>query len=175
MSEPIRLDPAVGAPSGGEAPDGRSAASAASTAAGSKTAVPPVGGSSGTGRAPARPATGGAPDEAIPMLTEIVDVPRYVAEELPESLAEVDWGGLAERVRENVTERLGRRSQLMLDELLRDSLQAVVDRAADSLAAELRDSLSQMVRDIVARAVTEEITRVHAEISKRGAPGGTHG
>jgi hypothetical protein len=28
-------------------------------------------------------------------------------------------------------------------------------------------SLSQMVRDIVGRAVTEELTRVHAEISRR--------
>ena len=108
-----------------------------------------------------------APDEAIPMLTEIVQVPRYAAEELPGSLEAVDWAELAERVRENVTERLTRRSQALLDAQLRESLQTVVDRAAESLAAELRASLSQMVRDIVARAVTEEITRVHAEIARR--------
>jgi uncharacterized membrane-anchored protein YjiN (DUF445 family) len=108
-----------------------------------------------------------APDEAIPMLTEIVQVPRYVAEELPKSLDDVDWAELAERVRENVTERLTRRSQALLDAQLRESLQAVVDRAAESLASELRASLSQMVRDIVARAVTEELTRVHAEIARR--------
>jgi hypothetical protein len=158
MSESTPTDP-----SGGPPRDGAVQAGGSSGAVESPSAE----------RAPARPLRGASPDEAIPMLTEIVDVPRYVAEELPETLAEVDWGGLAERVRENVTERLSRRSQLMLDELLRDSLQAAVDRAADALAAELRDSLSQMVRDIVARAVTEEITRVHAEISQRGGPGGS--
>jgi uncharacterized membrane-anchored protein YjiN (DUF445 family) len=116
-------------------------------------------------RAPAPKAPG--PDEAIPMLTEIVQVPRYVAEDLPKSLDDVDWAELAERVRENVTERLTRRSQVLLDAQMRESLQAVVDRAAESLASELRASLSQMMRDIVARAVTEEITRVHAEIARR--------
>jgi hypothetical protein len=115
-------------------------------------------------RGPA-PAAGG--DEAIPMLTEIVQVPRYAPEELPASLGDVEWAGLAERVRENVTERLTRRSQALLDAQLRESLQNVVDRAAESLAAELRASLSNMVRDIVARAVTEELTRVHAEIARR--------
>ncbi|MCA3177304.1 MAG: hypothetical protein O9345_24355 [Burkholderiaceae bacterium] len=106
-------------------------------------------------------------DAAIPMLTEIVQVPRYVAQDLPKSLDDVDWAELAERVRENVTERLTRRSQALLDAQMRESLQAVVDRAAESLASELRASLSQMMRDIVARAVTEEITRVHAEIARR--------
>jgi uncharacterized membrane-anchored protein YjiN (DUF445 family) len=116
--------------------------------------------------ATARPGAAGA-DEAIPMLTEIVQVPRYAIEDLPETLEEVDWSELAERVRVNVTERLTRRSQALLDAQLRESLEAVVDRAAESLAAELRASLSQMVRDIVGRAVTEELTRVHAEIARR--------
>ena len=47
--------------------------------------------------APAPRRTGS--DEAIPMLTEIVQVPRYVPEELPRTLEEVDWSGLTERVR----------------------------------------------------------------------------
>jgi hypothetical protein len=116
-------------------------------------------------------APGGAePDEAIPMLTEIVQAPRYVSEELPRTLEEVDWSGLTERVRENVTERLARRSEALLDAALRDSLQTVVDRAAESLAADLRDSVMQAVRDLVARAVNEEITRVHAEIARRPRP-----
>ena len=46
----------------------------------------------------------------IPMLTEVVQVPRYDSEDLPQSFAEVDWGDLAQRVRENVLERLLRRS-----------------------------------------------------------------
>jgi hypothetical protein len=116
--------------------------------------------------APPRPA-GTRPDEAIPMLTEIVDVPRYAQEDLPKSLGDVDWAELGERIRENVTERLTRRSQALLDAAMRESLHAVIDRAAESLAAELRGSLDQLVRDIVARAVNEELTRVHAEIAKR--------
>jgi len=116
---------------------------------------------------PALPQPPRAPDEAIPMLTEIVQVPRYVPEELPRALADVPWADLAERVRENVTERLVRRSEALLDAKLRESLQTVIDRAAESLAAELRASLSQTVRDLVARAVKEELTRLHAEIARR--------
>jgi uncharacterized membrane-anchored protein YjiN (DUF445 family) len=78
--------------------------------------------------------------------------------------------GLTERVRENVTERLARRSEALLDAALRDSLQTVVDRAAESLAADLRESVMRAVRDLVARAVNEEITRVHAEIARRPRP-----
>ena len=116
---------------------------------------------------PSAPPPAPGTDEPIPMLTEIVQVPRYGPETLPATLQEVDWAALAERVRENVTERLTRRSQALLDAQMLESLQAVIDRAAESLAAELRATMSQMVRDIVARAVTEEITRVHAEISRR--------
>jgi hypothetical protein len=109
-----------------------------------------------------------APDEPIPMLTEVVQVPRYATHELPRSLGDVDWAALAERVRENVTERLSRRSQALLDAQMRESLQAIVDRAAEALALELRTTMAQVVREIVDRAVTEELTRLHAEITRRG-------
>ena len=108
-----------------------------------------------------------AADQAIPMLTEVVQVPRYTSAELPETLSEVDWAELALRVRENVMERLQRRSELLLDDELKNTLQVVLDRAVESLAVQLHDTLSQMVRDIVARAVTEELTRVHAEVARR--------
>lgn len=119
-------------------------------------------------RAPARPA--GGEETTIPMLTEIVQVPRYAREDLPASLEAVDWAELAERVRENVTERLSRRAQALLDQQLRESVERIVDRATESLATELRDAVSRMVGDIVGRAVNEELTRVHAEISRRGNP-----
>jgi hypothetical protein len=121
---------------------------------------------------PRRPpgASPGGEEMTIPMLTEIVQVPRYAREELPASLEEVDWAELAERIRENVTERLSRRAQALLDAQLRESLAVIVDRATESLAAELRDAVSRMVGDIVGRAVNEELTRVHAEIARRGNP-----
>lgn len=106
-------------------------------------------------------------DEPIPMLTEVVQVPRYDTEDLPESFAEVDWGDLAQRVRENVLERLLRRSDALLDAQLQNTLTPVLERAAETVAHELHDALNRMIRDIVARAVTEELTRLHAEIAKQ--------
>ncbi|MGE0799243.1 MAG: hypothetical protein AB7O55_13075 [Lautropia sp.] len=108
-----------------------------------------------------------AGDEPIPMLTEVVQVPRYDTEDLPQNLAEVDWGDLAQRVRENVLERLLRRSDALLDAQLQTTLTPVLERAAETVAHELHDSLNRMIRDIVARAVTEELTRLHAEIARR--------
>ncbi len=103
----------------------------------------------------------------IPMLTEVVQVPRYDTEDLPQTLADVDWGDLGQRVRENVLERLLRRSDALLDAQLQNTLTPVLERAAETVAHELHDALNRMIRDIVARAVTEELTRLHAEIAKR--------
>jgi hypothetical protein len=115
--------------------------------------------------------TAEAGDDAIPMLTEVVEVPRYDRSELPRTLVEIDWAQLAMRVRENVLEGLLGRSDAMLDAQLRASLQAVIGRATESLAADLGTTLEQLIRDLVARAVTEEITRVHDEVIR--ARGGT--
>lgn len=103
-------------------------------------------------------------DDAIPMLTEVVELPRYDAAELPQALADVDWAHLALRVQENVLERLLGRSQALIDDEMQAGLEAVISRATESLAAELRMTLAQLVRDLVARAVTDELTRVHDEI-----------
>lgn len=108
-----------------------------------------------------------AGDEPIPMLTEVVQVPRYDSEDLPQTLADVDWGDLSQRVRENVLERLLRRSDALLDAQLQNTLTPVLERAAETVAHELHDALNRMIRDIVARAVTEELTRLHAEIARR--------
>jgi molybdopterin converting factor small subunit len=56
------------------------------------------------------------------------------------------------------------RSEALLDAQLRANLQAVIGRAAESLAADLGTTLEQLIRDLVARAVTEELTRVHDEV-----------
>lgn len=106
-------------------------------------------------------------DSPIPMLTDVVHLPRYAAGELPASLTGLDWSELAGRVRENVMERLLRRSEMLLDTQLRDHLRIVLERSAEVLAVELHDALSQMIRDLVARAVNEELTRIHAEILHR--------
>ncbi len=104
------------------------------------------------------------------MLTDVLQLPRYERTDLPGTLAEIDWSALELRVQENVMERLVRRSQVLLEEQMRDTLTAVIDRASQSLAIELRDTLSQMLHETVARAVREELTRVHTEIAERGGP-----
>ncbi|RPH67181.1 MAG: hypothetical protein EHM83_02150 [Burkholderiales bacterium] len=109
-------------------------------------------------------ATPGEGDDAIPMLTEVVEVPRYDPSELPRTLTAIDWSQLALRVQENVLERLLSRSDALLDAQLRSSLQTLIGRATESLAAELATTLEQLIRDLVARAVTEELTRVHDEV-----------
>lgn len=116
-------------------------------------------------------------DDAIPMLTEVVELPGEAAPELPESLAEVDWGALEQRVQDNVIDRLMHRSVDLLDGQLHATLNAVIGRAIDHLSAELHEALAQLTRDLVARAVAEELDRVHAEVARRersrpGGPGG---
>ena len=68
-------------------------------------------------------------------------------------------------------ERLLGRSEALIDDEMQAGLEAVLARATESLAAELRLTLGQLVRDLVARAVTDELTRVHDEIAgtRRGA------
>lgn len=116
-------------------------------------------------------------DDAIPMLTEVVELPGEAAPELPESLAEVDWAALEQRVQDNVIDRLMHRSVDLLDGQLHATLNAVIGRAIDHLSAELHEALAQLTRDLVARAVAEELDRVHAEVARRersrpGGPGG---
>ncbi|MCO5101828.1 MAG: hypothetical protein M9885_13215 [Burkholderiaceae bacterium] len=109
-------------------------------------------------------ASADVPHDTIPVLTEIVELPRYDAAELPRTLTDVDWAHLALRVQENVLERLLGRSQALIDDEMQAGLEAVLSRTTESLAAELRLTLGQLVRDLVARAVTDELTRVHDEI-----------
>ena len=108
-------------------------------------------------------------DDQVPMLTDVLRLPRYQDEELPAQLDDVNWSELAERIRSNVMERLLRRSTLLLDEQLGDSLNVVIERATENLAAELRSALSTMVKDLVYKAVDEELNRVHTEIAKRSS------
>lgn len=109
--------------------------------------------------------------DAIPMLTEVVQLPRYSGKDLPQSIGEIDWPELTLRVRENVLERLLRRSEVLLDSQLHRSLDTILERASRSIAAELQDQLAVLIREVVARAVTEELTRVQAEIMhQRGGP-----
>jgi hypothetical protein len=95
------------------------------------------------------------------------DAPRGRPGDLPPSIAEVDWSSLAQRIREDVVDRLLHRSGTLLDAQLASTLQPVLDRAVGVLALEMQDALNRMIRELVARAVADEVTRVQDEIASR--------
>jgi hypothetical protein len=105
------------------------------------------------------------PDDNIPMLTEVVQVPRYSKAELPKAIDDIQFAALSERVERNVMERILRHSEQILDAQLRDDLSSVIQRATETLAADLKTTLSQSIRDMVARAVEDELTRLQSEIT----------
>ncbi len=108
-------------------------------------------------------------DQQVPMLTDVLQVPRYQGSELPQHFDDVDWPMLAERIRDNVMERLMRKSSEMLEERIADILQIVIERNTENLRLELRDSMSLMIKEIVTKAVADELNRVHTEISSRAS------
>ena len=114
-----------------------------------------------------RPSTPTPEDEdAIPMLTDVVNVQRYHPDQLPRNFEDVDWSNLAGQVRENVLERLLRRGDILLDGQMNHALAPVISRAVETMTRDVHDTLNRLIRDIVARAVNEEITRLHAEMAR---------
>jgi hypothetical protein len=105
------------------------------------------------------------PDDNIPMLTEVVQVPRYSKAELPKAIDDVQFAALSERVEVNVMERILRHSEQLLDARLKADLESVLQRATETLAADLKTTLSQSIRDMVSHAVSEELTRLQSEIT----------
>ncbi len=137
-------------------------------------------GNADAGAAPAGDAAPPPPpgDTLIPMLTDVLTIPRAAGTELPESLDDASWAELSLHMRQNVVERLMRGAGTMLDTPLRETLDAVLDRHLRSLQSDLHESLSLLVRDLVSRAVADELARVHAEIQRRqrgGSPKGGRG
>lgn len=108
-------------------------------------------------------------DEAIPLLTEVLHLPQHDATDLPASLAEVDWATFAQQVQDNVIDRLMTHAQSRLDVQIREMLGPLLERTARQLVCDLETSLAEFTRELVARAVSEELTRVHAEIAQRGS------
>ncbi|MDO5102043.1 MAG: hypothetical protein Q4D91_03980 [Lautropia sp.] len=109
--------------------------------------------------------------DAIPMLTDVVNVQRYHPDQLPQHFGDVDWGELASQVRTNVLERLQRRGDILLDAQMNQALAPVITRAVETMTRDMHDTLNRMIHDIVHRAVTEEITRLHAEMARHNQGG----
>lgn len=106
-----------------------------------------------------------AGDEAIPMLTEIVDTPERqtgswhrpaaVAPSMPDAAHE-------ERIVTRALERLAGDPGL-LDELLRDAIDTATARFAEQLAVELRATLTCMLPEVLAPALREAVREAARE------------
>jgi hypothetical protein len=105
------------------------------------------------------------PEDSIPMLTEVVEVPRYSRTELPDAIDDVQWAALSERVERNVMERMLRRTEQMIDAKLNQDLTLVIARATQTLSADLATTISESIRDLVSNAVADELTRLQSEIT----------
>lgn len=121
---------------------------------------------------PTGPGTPSLPgdEDAIPLLTEIVEPPREPRTGLPATLGEADWSALARQVEDDVLVRLMHHSEALFAQSLRSTLDAVIERATVQLQLDLESAISQLTRDVVARAVADELARVQAEIGQQ-APG----
>ncbi len=105
------------------------------------------------------------PEDSIPMLTEVVQVPRYSKANLPDNIDDVGFAALSDRVEQNVMERLLLRSEQHLEERIKTDLAVVLERATQTLTADLQATLSQSIRDMVSSAVSDELTRLQSEIT----------
>ncbi len=113
---------------------------------------------SNSGSAPPKPGS-----EAIPMLTEIVEVPAYSAENLPKALREIDWDEVADRVRRQVNDHLAERIGAVLDVELHRALQTALAPAVDSVSRTLHETLRQRMQAAIDEAVALEIARVRVK------------
>jgi hypothetical protein len=114
----------------------------------------------------AAPKPGG---EAIPMLTEIVEVPAYSAENLPATLRDINWDEVAARVRRQVSEHLADRIGAILDLELNKALQAALGPAVDTISRTLHESLRQRMQAAIDEAVSLEIARVRMKKPDAGS------
>lgn len=108
-------------------------------------------------------------DDAIPMLTEIIELPALGPATLagPAAPAEIDWNAIEQRVRDDVAERLARRVDTVFVQRLDAAMQGALERATRQFSVELRAALTEATQDLVARAVAEEITRAQLDLAQR--------
>jgi dipeptidase len=109
-------------------------------------------------------------DPGIPMLTDVLQLPRRPDATLHATPDAVDWSTLAQQVQDKVMERVLRRVQQTMKEQVRSALRNVVERSVEGLAGQLQDTLAEMARDLVERAISDEMQRWHAEIAAGSVP-----
>lgn len=103
--------------------------------------------------------------EPEPVLSAIVSKPMVATEPTVAPVAEVVAAASVldaereEQIVQSVLTELQRRSDLMLEYRLRETLTPILARLCDTLIKEAREDLAATLRDVVSRAVAQELTR----------------
>ena len=120
-------------------------------------------------------------DNSIPLLTEVFQektvlparaakaahaqvAPADVNAELEEraiaSWTEPEWNLLERRLSERILQQLQGRVDFVLEQRLRDSMEAVLQRSLDNLTDEIGKGLRHTIEQVVQRAVSQEIAHL---------------
>lgn len=105
-------------------------------------------------------------EEAIPMLTEVLDRPHAregatAAAPGPAAPPPPDLDRIALQVQASVLETLQLRTGTLLEASLDERLHALIELSTERLIDEIRETLREAIRDAVGRAISEELARVH--------------
>lgn len=121
-------------------------------------------------------------DASIPLLTEVfqekvdaVEASAPASSPAPQddmsaglearavaSWSEPEWNLLERRLSERILQQLQGRVDFVLEQRLRDSMEAVLQRTLDGLTEEIGKGLQQTIEQIVLRAVAQEIAHLQA-------------
>jgi hypothetical protein len=99
-------------------------------------------------------------DDAVPLLTEEVQLPPGLQTAMPGALDALDWVALADRLREAVMSELHEGVAQLLSARMAESVRAAIGPAIAQAGTALRADLEDRVSEAVDRAVSAEIQRL---------------
>jgi pyruvate/2-oxoglutarate dehydrogenase complex dihydrolipoamide acyltransferase (E2) component len=105
------------------------------------------------------PATASAPataEAAAPAPAAVAEVEERAAA----SLSEQDWSLLERRIAERMLQQLQNRVDFVLEQRLRDSMADVLQHALAGLTDAIRTGLQETIEKIVVRAVAQEVAHL---------------
>jgi len=104
-----------------------------------------------------------ADDEAIPMLTEVLEIPIFTPASAPETALDpsAEW---VEQLRESVTTQVLKQLEDAIDIGFRAELQRALQDAVDDACDSLQSNLASALKQAVARAVDEALSNRPAHL-----------
>jgi hypothetical protein len=109
-------------------------------------------------------ATAAAPVQPAVNFSAAAPTPRINNDKVPArgltDLHEEKWRQLEIDVREEISQQVLSRIDLVLEQRVRDSLADVLQTAVEGLANEIKQGLHATLEEVIARAVAQEISRL---------------